>query len=180
MKNWSCKACKKPARPWCPRRHDDRRDRSEINARIHERSFEHLDAPVARTASLDTAFPFAQDSSDNFMANDGLEGRPSGGPHRCADSATGGRRARCTTRGFLIIASTCLMSPFKTPLASKSLSFLNHDHGLFDLVWHSCTQPDSVSPPPCHGPAQSQTQRLPQVRFRFSDVVLHGHAAKQK
>ena len=46
---------------------------AEISSRIHERSFEHLDAPVARTASLDTAFPFAQDLERNFMANARLE-----------------------------------------------------------------------------------------------------------
>ena len=34
---------------------------------------EHLDAAVARTASLDTAFPFAQDLERNFMANARLE-----------------------------------------------------------------------------------------------------------
>ena len=47
---------------------------AEISARIHEMCFEHLDAPVARTASLDTAFPFAADLERNFMANDRLEG----------------------------------------------------------------------------------------------------------
>ncbi len=45
----------------------------EISARIHELCFEHLDAPVARTASLDTAFPFAEDLERQFMANDRLE-----------------------------------------------------------------------------------------------------------
>ena len=47
---------------------------AEISSRIHEVCFEHLDAPVARTASLDTAFPFAADLERNFMANDRLEG----------------------------------------------------------------------------------------------------------
>ena len=47
---------------------------AEISSRIHEMCFEHLDAPVARTASLDTAFPFAADLERNFMANDRLEG----------------------------------------------------------------------------------------------------------
>ena len=47
---------------------------AEISSRIHETCFEHLDAPVARTASLDTAFPFAEDLERNFMANDRLEG----------------------------------------------------------------------------------------------------------
>ena len=46
---------------------------AEISSRIHERCFEHLDAPVARTASLDTAFPFAEDLERNFMANARLE-----------------------------------------------------------------------------------------------------------
>jgi len=46
---------------------------AEISSRIHERCFEHLDAPVVRTASLDTAFPFAQDLERNFMANARLE-----------------------------------------------------------------------------------------------------------
>ena len=46
---------------------------AEISSRIHERCFEHLDAPVTRTASLDTAFPFAQDLERNFMANARLE-----------------------------------------------------------------------------------------------------------
>ena len=46
---------------------------AEISSRIHELCFEHLDAAVARTASLDTAFPFAQDLERNFMANARLE-----------------------------------------------------------------------------------------------------------
>ena len=46
----------------------------EISAKIHELCFEQLDAPVARTASLDTAFPFAEDLERQFMANDRLEG----------------------------------------------------------------------------------------------------------
>ena len=46
---------------------------AEISSRIHEMCFEHLDAPVARTASLDTAFPFAEDLERNFMANSRLE-----------------------------------------------------------------------------------------------------------
>ncbi|MDA0728660.1 MAG: dehydrogenase E1 component subunit alpha/beta [Bacteroidetes bacterium] len=46
---------------------------AEISARIHEQCFEALDAPVARTASLDTAFPFAADLERNFMANARLE-----------------------------------------------------------------------------------------------------------
>ena len=47
---------------------------AEISSRIHERCFEALDAPVARTASLDTAFPFAEDLERNFLANARLEG----------------------------------------------------------------------------------------------------------
>ena len=46
---------------------------AEISSRIHECCFEHLDAPVARTASLDTPFPFAEDLERNFMANARLE-----------------------------------------------------------------------------------------------------------
>ena len=46
---------------------------AEVSACIHERCFESLDAPVARTASLDTAFPFAEDLERNFMANARLE-----------------------------------------------------------------------------------------------------------
>ena len=45
----------------------------EISARIHELCFEHLDAPVKRTASVDTAFPFAENLERQFMANDRLE-----------------------------------------------------------------------------------------------------------
>ena len=45
----------------------------EISSKIHELCFEHLDAPVARTAGLDTAFPFAADLERQFLANDRLE-----------------------------------------------------------------------------------------------------------
>ena len=45
----------------------------EISARIHEECWRKLDAPVARTASLDTAFPFAADLEKSFMANNRLE-----------------------------------------------------------------------------------------------------------
>ena len=45
----------------------------EISAKIHELCFEKLDAPVARTAGLDTAFPFAKDLERQFLANDRLE-----------------------------------------------------------------------------------------------------------
>jgi 2-oxoisovalerate dehydrogenase E1 component len=46
---------------------------AEISSRIHECCFQDLDAAVARTASLDTAFPFAEDLERNFMANARLE-----------------------------------------------------------------------------------------------------------
>jgi len=46
----------------------------EISSRIHELCFEQLDAPVARTAGLDTAFPFSEDLERQFLANDRLEG----------------------------------------------------------------------------------------------------------
>ncbi|MAU76968.1 MAG: dehydrogenase [Crocinitomicaceae bacterium] len=45
----------------------------EISARIHEECWRKLDAPVARTASLDTAFPFAADLEKSFMADNRLE-----------------------------------------------------------------------------------------------------------
>jgi len=45
----------------------------EISARIHEECWRNLDAPVMRTASLDTAFPFAADLEKSFMANNRLE-----------------------------------------------------------------------------------------------------------
>jgi len=45
----------------------------EISAKIHELCFEQLDAPVARTAGLDTAYPFAADLERQFMADDRLE-----------------------------------------------------------------------------------------------------------
>ena len=45
----------------------------EISSRIHEACFNYLDAPVARTAAPDTAYPFAADLERNFMANDRLE-----------------------------------------------------------------------------------------------------------
>tara|TARA_B100000683_G_C12457140_1_gene542530 strand:- start:1049 stop:1672 length:624 start_codon:yes stop_codon:yes gene_type:complete len=46
----------------------------EISSKIHELCFEQLDAPVARTAGLDTAYPFASDLERQFMADDRLEG----------------------------------------------------------------------------------------------------------
>ena len=45
----------------------------EISAKIHEECWRSLDAPVVRTASLDTAFPFAANLEKSFMANDRLE-----------------------------------------------------------------------------------------------------------
>ena len=45
----------------------------EISAVIHENCWQSLDAPVARTASLDTPVPFASDLEREFMANCRLE-----------------------------------------------------------------------------------------------------------
>jgi 2-oxoisovalerate dehydrogenase E1 component len=45
----------------------------EISAVIHENCWRSLDAPVARTASLDTPVPFATDLERAFMANCRLE-----------------------------------------------------------------------------------------------------------
>jgi 2-oxoisovalerate dehydrogenase E1 component len=45
----------------------------EIAAVIQERCWEHLDAPVARVASLDTPVPFAADLERAFLANNRLE-----------------------------------------------------------------------------------------------------------
>ena len=46
---------------------------AEISARIHEACWRELDAPVARCASLDTAFPFAAGLETQFLANARLE-----------------------------------------------------------------------------------------------------------
>jgi 2-oxoisovalerate dehydrogenase E1 component len=46
---------------------------AEISSKIHELCFNSLDAPVARTAGLDTAYPFTADLERKFMANDRLE-----------------------------------------------------------------------------------------------------------
>jgi 2-oxoisovalerate dehydrogenase E1 component len=42
---------------------------AEISARIQERCWHDLDAPVQRVAGLDTAFPFAENLEHQFMAN---------------------------------------------------------------------------------------------------------------
>ena len=46
---------------------------AEISARIQETCWKDLDAPVARVAGLDTAFPFAEDLEKKFLANHRLE-----------------------------------------------------------------------------------------------------------
>jgi 2-oxoisovalerate dehydrogenase E1 component len=46
---------------------------AEISARIHERCWKDLDAPVVRVAGLDTAFPFAENLEEQFLANHRLE-----------------------------------------------------------------------------------------------------------
>ena len=46
---------------------------AEIATRIHEMCWRHLDAPVARCASLDTAFPFAAPLESQFLASARLE-----------------------------------------------------------------------------------------------------------
>lgn len=47
---------------------------AEIAARIAENCFEHLDAPVMRCASLDTAVPFASELEWNFLPKNRFEG----------------------------------------------------------------------------------------------------------
>lgn len=47
---------------------------AEIAARIAENCFEHLDAPVMRCASLDTAVPFAAELEWNFLPKNRFEG----------------------------------------------------------------------------------------------------------
>ena len=47
----------------------------EIAAWIGEHLFAHLDAPVMRVASLDTAIPFAPTLEKNFLAKDKLKGK---------------------------------------------------------------------------------------------------------
>jgi 2-oxoisovalerate dehydrogenase E1 component len=46
---------------------------ADISALISEYCFEYLDAPVIRSASLNTAVPFAKNLEDNFLAKQGFE-----------------------------------------------------------------------------------------------------------
>ena len=46
---------------------------ADISALISEHCFEYLDAPVMRSASLNTAVPFAKNLEDNFLAKQGFE-----------------------------------------------------------------------------------------------------------
>jgi 2-oxoisovalerate dehydrogenase E1 component len=48
---------------------------AEISAWINEHLFEHLDAPVIRVASLDTAIPFAPTLEKNFLPQGRLRGK---------------------------------------------------------------------------------------------------------
>jgi 2-oxoisovalerate dehydrogenase E1 component len=48
---------------------------AEISAWITEHCFQHLDAPVMRVASLDTAIPFAPTLENNFLAKGRLKGK---------------------------------------------------------------------------------------------------------
>ena len=45
----------------------------EISARINEKLFHLLDAPVMRCASLDTPIPFAAELEKQYLANDKLD-----------------------------------------------------------------------------------------------------------
>jgi len=47
----------------------------EIAAWISERCFQHLDAPVYRLGSLDTAVPFSSNLEDNFLPKGRLKGK---------------------------------------------------------------------------------------------------------
>ncbi|MGI9545583.1 MAG: transketolase C-terminal domain-containing protein, partial [Cyclobacteriaceae bacterium] len=47
----------------------------EIAAWISESCFQHLDAPVSRLGSLDTAVPFSSNLEDNFLPKGRLEGK---------------------------------------------------------------------------------------------------------
>ena len=47
----------------------------EIAAWISEHCFNHLDAPVMRVASLDTAIPFAPTLESNFLPKGRLKGK---------------------------------------------------------------------------------------------------------
>jgi 2-oxoisovalerate dehydrogenase E1 component len=46
---------------------------ADISALIAEHCFEYLDAPVRRSASLNTAVPFAKNLEDNFLAKNSFE-----------------------------------------------------------------------------------------------------------
>ena len=46
---------------------------SDIAAIISENYFEYLDAPIIRSASLNTAIPFAKNLEDNFLAKQTFE-----------------------------------------------------------------------------------------------------------
>ena len=46
---------------------------ADISALISEYCFEYLDAPVMRSASLNTAVPFSKSLEDNFLAKEGFE-----------------------------------------------------------------------------------------------------------
>ena len=46
---------------------------ADISAWISEHCFEYLDAPIMRSASLNTAVPFAKNLEDNFLAKQGFE-----------------------------------------------------------------------------------------------------------
>ena len=46
---------------------------ADISALISEHCFEYLDAPIIRSASLNTAVPFAKNLEDNFLAKQGFE-----------------------------------------------------------------------------------------------------------
>ena len=46
---------------------------ADISALISEYCFEYLDAPVMRSASLNTAVPFSKNLEDNFLAKQGFE-----------------------------------------------------------------------------------------------------------
>ncbi len=41
---------------------------ADISAMLAEECFEYLDAPVKRSASMDTPVPFAYELEDNFLA----------------------------------------------------------------------------------------------------------------
>jgi 2-oxoisovalerate dehydrogenase E1 component len=45
---------------------------SDISSLIHEKCFEHLDAPVKRLCSINTAVPFAKNLEDGFLPKERL------------------------------------------------------------------------------------------------------------